>query len=395
MKKLMVLGAGEPQVHLLNVAKELGYQTVVCSIEGNYPGFKHADEISYADISNPQEVLEAAQKYQVNGVATCCLDTGVKALGYVCEKLGFVGLSETAASCCADKWMMKNAFLESGVNTAKCCKVTSKKELEDALENLEMPVVLKAVDLQGSKGVYICRSKEEVYANYDQVLQLTRQDFCIVEEFIEGNELGAQAFVYQGEIIFILPHGDTTYMSSTAVPVGHYVPLDASEDILTAATKESEKAIRAIGLDNCAVNIDLIEKNGKIYLIELTGRAGATCLPELVSIYYGVDYYKMIACMAMGENPLDLFEKREDKKVANASKMLLSEKTGIVKRIMENLPEDESIYDLSLIIKEGDQVNKFTNAKDRIGQLIVKGSTTEFCMKKIDELCEKIDIEIE
>ena len=44
MKKIMILGAGRGQVQLIKTAKELGYYTIVASIEGNYPGFDIADE---------------------------------------------------------------------------------------------------------------------------------------------------------------------------------------------------------------------------------------------------------------------------------------------------------------------------------------------------------------
>ena len=276
MKKLMVLGAGAPQVCLIEAAKRRGYRTVVCSIPGNYPGFAHADETAYYDISDPEQVLAAAREFRVDGIATCCLDTGVRALGYACEKLGFPGLSEEAAVRSADKWQMKKAFAAAGVNTARFIQIESREALDAAVDELGLPVVVKAVDLQGSKGVYICRSREEAAAAFEGAMALTRRGYLIVEEFISGNELGAQAFVYQGEILFILPHGDNTYMSKTAVPIGHYVPLDAPDAVLEAAKIESEKAIRAIGLDNCAVNIDLLERDGKVYLIELTGRAGAT-----------------------------------------------------------------------------------------------------------------------
>ena len=394
MKKLMVLGAGFPQAQLINAAKEMGYATVVCSIPGDYPAFDCADEIAYADISDPEAVLAAAKEYAVDGIATCCLDTGVRALGYACEKLGFPGLSEAAAVCSANKWQMKQAFMAQGVNTARCYQVTEVAALEKALQELSMPVVVKAVDLQGSKGVYICQTADDARAAYSEAMALTRQDFCIVEEYIQGNELGAQAFVYKGEIVFVLPHGDNTYMSHTAVPVGHYVPIDAGEDIQAAAIEQSQKAIRALGLDNCAVNIDLIERDGKIYLIELTGRAGATCLVELVSIWYGIDYFKMIAAMAMGDDPIAIFNTRSDKRTANASRMLLSEKSGVIRSITDNVTRDESVYDLSLIVKEGDRVEKFTNAKDRLGQLIVQGDTAQACFDRIDEILSQLTIEV-
>ena len=394
MKKLMVLGAGAPQACLLDAAKRRGYRTVVCSIPGDYPGFSHADEIAYYDISQPDEVLKAAREFSVDGIATCCLDTGVRALGYACEKLGFPGLSEAAAIRSADKWQMKKAFAEAGVNTARFIRIAGEDELASALEDMALPVVVKAVDLQGSKGVYICRTREQAFDAFREARQLTRREYLILEEFIEGNELGAQAFVYRGEILFVLPHGDNTYMSSTAVPIGHYVPLDAPQAVLDAAVTESEKAIRAIGLDNCAVNIDLIERGGKIYLIELTGRAGATCLPETVSIWYGLDYYEMIAAMAMGEDPREIFAAREGKDVPNASRMLLSEISGTVRSI--RLPAlSDDICDLSLLIREGDSVRKFTNAKDRLGQVIVKGETLDGCLRRLEDILSELRIEVE
>lgn len=395
MKKLMVLGAGFPQARLLDAAKRLGCRTVVCSIPGDYPGFSHADEIAYYDISSPEQVLQAAREFQVDGIATCCLDTGVRALGYACEALGFPGLTEAAAVRSADKWQMKKAFAEAGVNTAPFRQVTSRSELEQALDELSLPAVVKAVDLQGSKGVYICRTREQALAAFDEAMALTRAGYLVVEEFIEGYELGAQAFVYQGQILFILPHGDNTYMSKTAVPIGHYVPLDAPDSVAIAAVTESEKAIRALGLDNCAVNIDLLERDGKVYVIELTGRAGATCLPELVSLWYGVDYYEMIAAMAIGEDPRRIFEARSGKHTANASRMLLSETTGTVRRIGNPFRTGGDIYDLSLLIREGDRVNRFTNAKDRIGQVIVTGETLGDCLARIDEVLSRLEIEVE
>ena len=395
MKKLMVLGASWPQVQLINAAKALGYKTVVCSIPGNYPGFAAADETAYADISDPEAVLAAAQAFHADGLATCCLDTGVRALGYTCEKLGLTGLSEAAAICSADKWSMKQAFMAAGVNTARFCRVTDEATLAQALETLSLPVIIKAVDLQGSSGIYICRTRDDAFANIGKVLAATKRDFCIVEEFIEGRELGAQAFVYHGQVLFVLPHGDNTYLSGTNIPVGHYAPIDAAQAVIDAVDAEVRKAIRAIGLDNCAVNLDLIERGGEIFVIELTGRVGATCLPETVSIYYGMNYYEMIAAMAVGDDPVAIFDKREDKRVPNASRMMLSEKSGTVQRIIDGVTKDETIDDLSVIVKPGDPVNKFTNAKDRLGQIIVHGPTLEDCFRRIEEIESQFIIEIE
>ena len=74
MKKLMILGASYSQLPLYKAAADLGIATVAVSTPGDWPGFQLADECSYTDISDPEAVLEAAQKHKINGIATCCLE---------------------------------------------------------------------------------------------------------------------------------------------------------------------------------------------------------------------------------------------------------------------------------------------------------------------------------
>ena len=90
-KKLMILGASYSQLPPYEAAKKLGISTVAVSTPGDWPGFQVADESSCTDISDPQAVCEAAKELKADGIATCCLDTGVRALGYTCEKLGLTG----------------------------------------------------------------------------------------------------------------------------------------------------------------------------------------------------------------------------------------------------------------------------------------------------------------
>jgi biotin carboxylase len=393
--KLMVLGSSYSQVPLIKAAKELGYKTVVATLPGNNPGVKEADEVYYGDLRNPEEILAGARHYEIDGIATCCMDTGIRSLGYVCDQLQLKGISEKSGIISSNKADMKGAFEEYGVSTSKFRKVSSKEELENAMNVLELPLIVKAVDLQGSLGIYIARTKDEVRNSYEKTMSLTKEDFCIVEEFIEGNEFGAQAFIYEGEIIYILLHNDMTYPSSTAIPVGHSMPFEGDTNLENQAIEQSKLAIKAIGLDNCAVNIDLIEKDGKVYIIELTGRIGATCLPELVNIYYGIDIYKMIVLMAMGENPKSIFKGRSSETTACLAKLLVSEKSGTVKSLINKNEIDSNIVDISFNIKKGSKVHKFTEGSNRIGQVILQGETLNHCNSLLKSVEANITVEFE
>lgn len=396
MEKIMILGAGRGQLGLIQSAKENGYHTVVASIPGDYPGLALADEVASVDISDPEQVLAEARRLQIDGIATACLDTGIAALGHVCDQMGLPGLSAQAARRSNDKLLMKQAFMNNEVSTAKYQQVASVDELEALKAELTLPLIVKAVDLQGSKGIYIARSWEEARAGFEAAMALTRRDFCIVEEYIENAyELGSQAFVYQGEILFILPAGDYTYMSHTAVPVGHYAPSELPKGLQQQVIEESRKAIRAIGLDNCAVNIDLLIKDGKVYVIELTGRVGANCFPELVAIHYGIDYYKMIVEMAMGKDPRPVFENRIAPPSAMCAKMLLSEQTGTLKRIVNNNTVAGDVREITFFVEPGDQIRKFVSSSDCLGQVIVTGDSLEKSEDLMEQVIQNISFEME
>ena len=101
---------------------------------------------------------------------------------------------------------MKEAFMAGGVRCARHICIHSLEELEEALEKLEFPVVLKAVDLMGSRGIFRCITREETFFYYNKTMEATRNDYCLVEEFIEGQVLGCEAMIQNGRLLYCLPN---------------------------------------------------------------------------------------------------------------------------------------------------------------------------------------------
>lgn len=392
MQKLMILGASYSQLPLYEAARQLGVSTVAASTLGEWPGFAVADESVYADITSPEAILKAAQEKEIDGIATCCLDAGVRALGYTCEQMGLIGPSAKSADISNDKFKMKEAFMAGGVRCARHICIHSLEELEEALEKLEFPVVLKAVDLMGSRGIFRCNTREETFFYYNKTMEATRKDYCLVEEFIEGQVLGCEAMIQNGRLLYCLPNNIEAFQSYVPTPIGHSVPYKKQNELGKEVEHQVKLAIRAAGLDNCPVNCDLIEKNGKIYVIEITGRAGGTCLPEMVSIYYGINYYEAIVRLALGMDVQEMFRDKISG-TANLSRTLLSDKDGIVKAIHNANKPAADIVDLSFNIVPGDEVHHYTNGRDRLGQVILRGESLAACEKRLEEILSKINIE--
>ena len=391
MKKLMIMGAGIYQVPLIQKAKEMGIYTIAVSIPGKYPGFAIADQVCYENTVDYERILEVAKREKIDGIVTAGTDVAVITIGKVCDELGLPGLSFEAAKIASNKVLMKRRYEECGVRTARFREVSFEDDLYEKTAELNFPLIFKAVDTSGSRGIIRVNSREEFEAARALVKASSRTNFFIVEEFIEGEEFGAQAFVYRGEVKFILPHGDYVFQGDTGVPIGHFAPYDLAPEIVEDTKVQLTKAIEAMGLDNCAINADFILKDGKTYVLELGGRSGATCLAELVSIYYGFDYYEKLIRAALGED----VEFPQEHAVPNASMLLRSDRDGVIRAIENDNGPDEDVYELQFDYGVGDEVKKFRVGPHRIGHVITKGETLEKAVEKLDEALGKIRIIVE
>lgn len=395
MKKILILGGGQAQLELIKTAKELGLYVICVGIPGDYPGYEYADKCIFVDVYDKKAVLNIAKEEKIDGVSMVCSDFGLETVGYVNDQLNLSGISERAASESANKLLMKKKLEEAGVNTAKYRLLRSEEDIPVAIEKLRFPLIVKAVDLQGSRGIYVCHNQTDLQVNYKKSIDESRYDYCLVEEFLEGEEFGAQAFVENGEVVFVEPHGDEVLrLGQINVPIGHSMPLVNYDDPEYALIADfSIKAIKAMGFDNCAVNIDLIFKDNVPYVIELTGRAGANYLPELVGTYLGLNYYEMVLIKALGGSANDYYMNRKHGSEAVLARMLYSDKSGFVKKI--RIPYDKNVKQCVLYISEGDKVNRFTNSRDCIGKFLTIGNSLLDCRKNADSFINKLKIEIE
>ena len=393
MKKLMILGAGYTQIPLFEAARRLGVSTVACSIAGNYEGFDHADEISYTDISDPEAVSAAAREFHADGVATCGLDLAMRAIGCACERNGLPGPSEEAARTVSDKYLMKKALTAGGVRTAAFEVLHTSDDLEAALSRFRFPVMLKAVDQMGGRGIFKCETPAEARDCFPLSLAASRKDYCLIEEFIDGPLFGVEGMLQNGRFVFLMPDNTAVFHAATDIPVGHSVPLENFDDRIADIEEQLTKAVAAVGLDNCPVNADCILHDGKTWIVELTGRSGATGLSEIVSLRYNLDYYEEIVKIALGEDVSGDFSGIPFSG-GILTRTLTAPRKGILRRIVNsNLPSEE-IIDLSFNIEPGDSIAPFTNGRDRIGQVILKCASSERCTELLASIERKIRLEL-
>lgn len=390
MGKVLILGAGATQVPLIETSKRMGYETIVASIPGNYPGFDLADKVYHVNTTDKEGILSVAKKEKIDGLCTTGTDVAVRSIGYVNSALGLQGITYESAKVVTDKALMKARMVEFGVRTARFYQARTPDEALRYAEDIGFPVMVKCTDQAASKGIIKVECRDMISDAFSYAISGSKNDYVVVEKFLEGYEAGVDGY-YSEASELIIPHGKMTYSTGkTDVPSGHYIPFDCSDDLYSDILEQTRLACKACGLKKSFFNMDIMICDGKCYVIEIGGRTGATCIPDLLSIYCGFNYYEKIIENCVGQTPDVEYTPQK----CGIAELLVSDSDGFLESA--NLEECNKISGIScsLDISVGEAVKRFSVGTDRFGQIISSGATAEEAKDKLRDALDTLDIKI-
>lgn len=390
-KKIMILGAGNTVTPLIEQAKRRGLVTIVVSPDGDYKGLSLADHQIHCDFRDTETILKHARHYAIDGIASTGTDVVVPTIGRVIDELGLYGTGYESAVACSDKWLMKQALIRCGVMTARGVVCDLPDALGLAVETVGFPLMSKAVDSSGSQGVFRVDRPEELLDAWNASKQASSSGRVVLEEYLEGLEYGAQAVVEGNRVKTVFLHNDQLTPPPNHAPVGHSIPCTLSRDQQARSCMEIAAAIEALGICDTVSNVDLMLVGDTPYILEIAARMGATCLPETISIYGSFNAYDAVLSLALGEPVLvtDIC-----KGMPNASRMIESPQDGVVLqiRVPESVRSHPNLHRLSIYAKPGDTVRRFQVGPDRIGDVIVTGSSVVEAEQLAADLASLVEV---
>ena len=399
-EKLLVIGAGPGQIHVIKAAKKLGYHVTVVSVPGDYPGFKIADEIFYEDIFNTDSIIAYAKEHGIQGVVSDQSDMAAPLVGKVAEALGLPTWGSETAVKFTDKVRMRDVFEKLGLPVPAYFHATTLEEAQKGISEIGYPVVIKPTDAFASRGVFKVYNEAELIDYFPRSLDASRSKNIIVEQFLQGDQYFCQGFVQEHKLR-LYAFSDRYYydLPDVAIPYTNAFPAKISQDFQNRMTEMFTKVVDYLHPLFGHVWAEWIynKESDKFYIIEIAIRGGgAFVTDELIPRAYGIDSQPFLVSAAMGHNE----RKFEDEVIVPRSaaffSFLLPE--GTITKI-EGLEEVNAIPGVVKTdykkMEVGDTVPPIENKGSRYGMVIIEGKDRDELDAVLNVVKRTANIEVE
>ena len=385
-KTILIFGVGELQRSIIQRAKLKGSFTIgidpcadaVCK-----------DEVDAFEIVGGQDyegTCAVVEKYGVNAIVTAATDKPLVMMARVAEKYGFPFFSVETAQWSTDKYQMKQRFLDGSVPCARGRLISKVEETDD----LYYPLIVKPRDNSGSRGVKLCRSKQELKESLQEALQYSHLDTVLVEEYIEGQEYSIEGLHYEGKSEVIQFTEKTTTEFPYKVELAHKQPANLMEEQKEAIRKLIAKIAACMNFENCPSHTELKINDRGIFVIETSPRLGGDYITStLVPLSTGINMEDQLLNIALGEK-VDTETGRVEK-ASGVCFFCLPE--GVVKHINPKIDKVLSwpgAHGFELKLHEGDRVNQITSSLNRYGEFVVKGDSYKEISNRMETYSSKI-----
>jgi len=296
MKKIAIIGAGEAAIPYILAAKR---KKVYSICFGNAKDSLYKDDCDeFVDISiyDIDAIVAACRERCVNGIIASSENTTIVA-AEIANKLNLIGNSLKGGYTWKNKYLMRKKVSE-------CMNV---KQPEFAIytenESYNYPVVVKAVDSCGKRGITLVKKQEDLLDAVKYAEEYSTTGEVLVEEYLEGGkEYSVECMSYNGihQIIQV------TEKDSSGPPhfleLGHHQPADLSDDLLEKMKSAVCEILDVLHISTGPAHLEAKIIDGEVYFIEVGARAAGDHIADtLLGLSTEYDYFGNAIMIAIGD----------------------------------------------------------------------------------------------
>ena len=395
----MMLGGLSYLIPAIETAHRHGYHVITVDYIPDNIAHKYSDEYYNISTFDKNAILEVARRIQIDGIISFAVDAGVTSAAYVAEQMGLPFQCSYESTCILqDKALFRNFLSENGFNTPKA---KGYDNIEDALKDVDSfswPVIVKPVDSCGSKGVLKVESLDNLKEAIENALQISHSGSFIIEEFLEkeGLSSGSESFFVNGKLLYNGFYDQ--YFDNEAVnpytPSAECWPADKPEFVLEEVRSELQRLGDLLHIRTGLFNVEWrVCKDGKIYLMEVSPRAGGNRLAEMLKYAADVDIIEAEVTQAVGGSVANIHEPNYNG--VYAIYVLHSEEAGTFNSIeIDNQFKTEHVFEEEIRVTVGSHIDAFSGANQALGTLFLKFSSIEEMHLYLSRIANMVKINV-
>lgn len=297
-KKILILGAGNAQLDLINYCNSIGLETYGCSYTNTDKGIPLLDHFAQINIIDFEKVKEYFIKNQIDYIYSVGSDIAVPTVCKVAEETGnFSFVSSKTAEVCCNKHLMREAMGDSRFNLPYIV-CSSYREIDF------FPAMLKPVDSQGQRGVFLVNNNDELKRYFEKSISHSKSGKVIIEKYVSGDEVSVNAYIKDSDVIFsIISDRESFKNLPGGIIKAHHLP--SVYENTSTAEKINElvnETVKKLEINNGPVYFQIKVADGNPYLIEVTPRLDGCHMWNLINRYCGVNLFELTMKHFFGED---------------------------------------------------------------------------------------------
>jgi biotin carboxylase len=339
-------------------------------------------------------VLSVASKYKVDGVVTEQTDVAVLTAAYVAEKLGLPGIGYEVGRAATNKWLMRERCRKAGISGPQYRKVQTLEEAVAAAHEIGLPVVIKPVDAQSSRGVAKIWDIAEIPKWFAMTRSYSREGSVLIEEMMTGPESSVETFIIGDRVIVLGICDKAKCPPPYSYDVRLTYPGFFSDDIIHEITVLNEKIIKAIGITMGITHAEYIVTTHGVRFLEIAARGcGARVATDLIPAMTGIDPIAARIRQAVGEED-GLAERTSDRAGVLEFLMLPPGRVNKIEGVDE-ARRFPGVLDVGYNVSAGDRIGVIENGEGRPGYVLAVGETRADVLKTIEQVKSTLRVEME
>ena len=378
-KAVLIFGVGPLQESIIGRAKKMGLYTVGIDPCADATCKDSVDAFEVVPGQDYEGHCAIVEKYGIDAIVTAATDKPLVMMARIAEKYGFPFYSVETAKWSTDKFQMKQRFMEGGVPCAKGRLVKRVSEVED----FEYPVIIKPRDNSGSRGVKLCRTKEELETSMSEAFEVSKLDTVLVEEFIEGPEYSIEGLHHDGKSEVIQFTEKKTTLFPYNVELGHIQPAKISDESKLQICEIVSRIGKVLKFENCPSHTELKINERGIFVIETSPRLGGDYITSILTpLSSGVNVEDELLKIALGQS---IYPQPESMQYSGVH-FFAFEEGCVIKHVpdVDFVKGWPHVVDVSFYLKKGDKVNRITSSLNRYGYLILQADNRDAIEEAFD-----------